>query len=216
MEVSPLTKTVDARVHAAFEHLKRGGRFDEAEAQQLTSYPLVDALRDLVEESDVEALMRQAEKEVGPNRRLLLNLLQRFDQGQHVKAFLRAEWARSPAFEHRMPLVWRLLDDHDLGPDLRGEISSFVFAHLEAFSLDCATWFGGAEAVLPAIESRLRDQRFPRAKDWAYLCAAIGAADRRGLSSLLERYTSSQDESTAKVASRLSSLVGDREEGGVQ
>lgn len=184
----------------AVEDLRSLHLLDEEVARAINRQPFVDSLRKQIRQSDIEYLMRIARGNQPANRNLSISLLRPFDQEKEVKDFFRSEWQLSTEYEHRLELMWRLLDDENLPLALHEEIFTFVKANIDRFTRDRVEWCGGPDRVLDVVEQRLSDPRFPRTKDWVYLCATLGSPDKNRVTALISRYRQSEIPFVAEVA----------------
>ncbi len=159
---------------------------------------MVDKLRDLVEERDIPKLMEMV-MATGVDFELAVSLLRKFDTRADVKSFLLDQWNRFDDFEHRIVLMWRVLDDENLDLNVHENIYTFVKNNKERFMEEIVEWYGGAERVLDAVKSRLSDSSFPRTKDWVYLYLATGSSDRNAATELVKSYANSKNGFLRKV-----------------
>lgn len=103
--------------------------------------------------------------------------------------------------------MWRILDNDEIDIVIHKEIYNFVKDNEKKFLNNCSAWFGGEDQLLKACIDRLNNPSFARTKDWAYLYASIGSADKNGVMKLLSLYIDSENEFTKSVAYELISRI---------
>ncbi|MCR4320975.1 MAG: hypothetical protein NUV74_11650 [Candidatus Brocadiaceae bacterium] len=195
---------IDYLASKVIEDIRQQRRFNDSVADNLNKYPLMDSLRELIQQEDVPILLEMTKSMSTCICNLAISLLRKFDTQASVKLFFLHEWSCSTDYERRSALMWRLLDDKYLDITAHEDIYRFVCDNMNRFLSDCAKCFGGDTLVLSACKARLADPSFPRTKDWIYLCASLGSTERDSVKQLIASYESSKDKFVAKVSKDLS------------
>lgn len=195
---------IDYLASKVIEDIRQQRCFDDSVADNLNKYPLMDSLREVIQQEDVPILLEMTKSTSTCICNLAISLLRKFDTQADVKLFFLDEWRRSTVYDRRSALMWRLLDDKCLDITIHKDIYSFVCNNINRFVSDCTICFGGDNQVLSACKARLTDSSFPRTKDWIYLCAALGSTERDSVKQLIASYESSKDKFVAMVAKDLS------------
>lgn len=182
----------------------RDGHFPEdANAEFLNRFQLIDILRDRVEEKDVSLLLNVVESDSGPSAAFAASLLRSFCRREDVQARLRTRWESASDFL-RCYLLWRILDDPDLPLEWHVKLFDFIFDKWDTFKNEQMMFWGTRQNVLAGIRRRMSDPTFPKTKTWAYLCCLPELAEDRGAAEAAVRNgLDSSDPFTRKVAGKL-------------
>lgn len=186
----------------ALEDIRQNRALDEGLLKALNQYPLIDKLQEFVEESDIPRLMKMA-ADTGVDFVLAVSLLRKFDTRADVKSFFLEQWNQLNDLDHKLELMWRILDDEALDLSVHEDVYTFVRSNMERFVKESVDWYGGVDRVLDVVRSRLSDPSFPRTKDWAYLCTATGSSDRSAATELVRSYAASKNSFLRKVVKEI-------------
>jgi hypothetical protein len=208
MEIDMRKVLLDYLCKKVIEDIRQGTTIDDKLLISLNEKKYVQTLRNLVEDSDISILMQMTESSDRGKFLIAINLVRKFVDRPEIKNFLKELWQKNADYERRLVLMWRILDDEELNKKFHEEIYNFVKNNFSRFSTDCADWHGGADRVLESCKLRLSDQSFPRTKDWAYLCIAIGSSNKYSIVKLLKSYESNSDAFVRKVSTDLLSYLG--------
>jgi len=182
------------------QDIRDGQVIDSLLADELNSLEFIDSLRNLTVPEDRPMLEELANSEI-PNTSALATaiLLNPSDPNNFL-----VEWdSPTTTYERKMTMMWRLLDNEHLDETIHQAIYGFVCENLDNFKKDCKAWFGNEGDPIVAINARLKDSRFPRTKDWAYLCAALSSPSTQDVKDLISRYKTAENKFVASVASDL-------------
>jgi hypothetical protein len=164
---------------AIIDHLRSGNYPTDSEAIFLDRRPLIDGLRQRINENDIPRLLNIVRVESGPRAGLACSLLRNFVQQDQVKSCFEARWASATAFLKNR-LMWRLLDIPELPQAWHRRFFDFILNEWSTFRDFNLVFYGGSQQALGSILSRMMDQSFPDSKKWIYPCSAIGVVEDQG------------------------------------
>lgn len=184
-------------------HMRNGHFPGNAEADWLNRFPLIDALRTRVQETDVQRLLGIVEDGDGPSAGFALSLVRHYSTEPEVKTRIQARWESASPYL-KCHLLWRLLDDPELPEAWHRKLFNFILEAWDTFRQTQIKFMGTPQNVIPRALRRIGDPSFPESKKWAYLCCVPEVADdqiaARALVSLGLR---SSDPFTQEVAKQL-------------
>lgn len=205
-------KGEDRRAQRVIESLRSGQLPSEEEAVELDRQPVIDALRQLVEQADIDILTRPVGRVQPKLQGLFVSLLERHSSHPKVTSCFRELWATADTYV-RTRLVFRLTDDPRLCEDWKRRLFDFVLSEPTAFEATCSAFYGGIAETREATFGRLADPRFPASKRWLYLCqlfvgqAQGGSWPMEQVARYLEVASHDSDAFTREAASRLRGLL---------
>jgi hypothetical protein len=164
--------------------LRSGSYPSDEEARALDRRPLIDLLRQRIEESDVQPLLSIVERGPDGLAGFAASLLRRYAQQDTVKNCFESQWGKAtPYLKNR--LMWRMLDDPNLDQAWHARFFEFVIAEWKTFRDFNQEFYGGGPKALASILTRLADATFPESKKWIYLCSAPEVIDDRAAAKAL-------------------------------
>jgi hypothetical protein len=193
---------------AIMKDIRDGTPLDDDVAASCNSLPLVDWLRNEVRPQDADRVLDMFSSAKPGLVALGASLLRGLKDVTGMQDRLQTEWELRRDFDHRYRLMWRLLD-YPLTADFHDQLYRFTRENWSAFLAGQPSFFGAGPDVLPSVETRLADRRFPPTKAWAYLCCAKASPDTDGVTRLLRSYAegASGDDMAQRVARELMSLA---------
>jgi len=185
------------------EDIRHKRVFDASLVVKLNEAPLIDSLRVAVQKKDVSILLKMADSKNTAISGLALGLLQKYNKLAVVKSFLVNKSGLSKDWQRNLPVMCRRLDDVNVDVSVHEETYKLITDNIRAFLSVSPAWFGGVDKVLSVSKARLVDPKFPRTKDWFYLCMALGSSDRASVKKLLKAYKSNKNKFISRVAKEL-------------
>ena len=92
---------IDYLVKKIIEDIRKFNNIEPDLAESINKLPLIDSLRELVEEKDIQLLKDMFDKNIEVSK-LSINLLKKFDKQPGIQLFLLDKWNMYTDFEHRM------------------------------------------------------------------------------------------------------------------
>lgn len=196
-----------ADVEGFLQVLRLGNRVPADLENRIAKFPTIDQVRSRLQPADIPLLVRMAGTDPQASGGTAFALLVPFAGADEVARFLTAQWQGARSFIRKNNVMWPLLEIPDLSIDLARECFSFVSDHLDAFVDNCRPWWHSPQAILELAESRMSRPNVKPAKEWIYLCVAMGSPRREELLKLLEKSQLSSVGITAVVARSLRSRL---------
>ncbi len=166
---------------------------DHELARAIVHHPLIDDLRELATEDDVEHLKLYINSEDVSVQSIGTTLIRNLRHLPGVRRLFIERWQGPGGYKTKWTSMWRLLDYEDLEPEIQYEILDFVHKYREQWVEGCLTHYNTGvegedlwEGALKAINARLSDKDFPETKSWVYLLLASFHPDQARVCKVLE------------------------------
>jgi hypothetical protein len=184
--------------------IRSGTPLSAALCDALTTFPLIERLRQLIRIEDFESLRALCESTDETMQNLGLALLRNIESAAVVRQYLQEMWKRDDLhFRTRIGLQFQLSNDPDLDPKMRQSFLTFILGNWQKFLENQQNWCGTGEDVIAFCSQRLTDSKFPTSKRWLYLCVAAAASDTVAARQLVKDYENDFDPFTREVAAQV-------------
>lgn len=169
----------------------------------IAKFPEIDQVRARLEERDIAQLMRMAGTDVQAGGGTAFTLLVPFVHQDDVARFLLTQWRSARSFIRRNNILWPMLEIPGISDEQALECFAFVEENLDAFVANCQPWWQSTDVVLELAKARMNRPGIKPAKQWVYLCVAMGSPHEAELVSLLRASQLSTTGITRRVADAL-------------
>ncbi len=177
-------------------------------ARELNKYPIIDQIRNQVQDNHFSAIARLVTDEASSRevRLFALGLLHKYIRnntfGPQVKSLLYDIWKQGDT-EEKFHVMWRLMDFADLEEPLHNEMFEFVKNNKELTLSKTLNWCGSEDKILDYAVSRLHNQSFPEAKAWIYLYIGSLSPNKTEARTLMSKYLDCRQSFVRKVANEM-------------
>lgn len=151
------------------EDIRNGYPFSKPLLLDMNSFPIVDYLREEINEQDSSIILSLINHPNFDYAYLGLNLVNKVLYLQEIQKALFDLWAKEECdYKLRYFLMWPILNIETTN-ELRQEIYRFATQNYGRWIEDCVTFAGGKEKVVEFSFQRFYDKKFPLSKRWIYI-----------------------------------------------
>jgi hypothetical protein len=184
--------------------IRSGAPLSSALCDALTTFPLIDHLRSLIQIEDFAYVRVLCDSTDEAKQTLGLALLRNIESAAVVRQYLQELWKRDDLpFRTRIGLQFQLSNDPNLDPGVRQSFLTFTLSNWEKFLENQRNWCGTGEDVTAFCRQRLSDNKFPPSKRWLYLCVAAASSDTTAARQLIKEYENDSEPFTRKAVAQV-------------
>jgi len=178
----------------------RAGALNPDDFVQLTSNQMMDQLRPLVTEDDLEWILGDWGNCTQEEHSFRVSVLRKFSGLPRVNKFLKEAWETANKFE-RNHLFWRILDDPSLELAWHKRLLEFVIDEWDLWKSEGLQFYNDPdkahgtsnEVRMMNIINRYTGTDFPSSKKWAYLANMVSIDEYPEVSAFFIAHAKSSD-----------------------